>query len=133
MTILPINWGLNTFQSDYILARETFSLKTPVAFVPCQTNPVMQLLSDLSYSDYLTSNFCFTQTHTLLKLKGEFQPKTLLYLHKKLMLYERFKNTSRHCSFLPGFDILIHFTLLLSAGDQRVHLLVLLEAILELQ
>ncbi len=48
-----MNQGLNKFQTDYILARETFLLKTHIAFVPCQTNLVMQLLSDLSYSAYL--------------------------------------------------------------------------------
>lgn len=64
-----MNWGLNEFQTDYHLARETFlsPLKTPIALVPCQTNPVMQLLSDLSCSGgwnginaNLTSNFYFT-------------------------------------------------------------------------
>lgn len=48
-----MNWGLNKFQTDYILARETFSLKTHIAQVLCQTNLAMQLLSDLSYSAYL--------------------------------------------------------------------------------
>lgn len=49
----PMNQGLNKFQTDYILARETFLLKAHVAVVPCQTNPVTQLLSDLSYTAYL--------------------------------------------------------------------------------
>lgn len=43
-----MNRGLNKFQTDYILATETFFffLKTYVALGPRQTNPTMQLLSD---------------------------------------------------------------------------------------
>ena len=47
-----MNWGLNKFQTDYILAK-TFSLKIHTASALYQTNLVMQLLIDWSYSAYL--------------------------------------------------------------------------------
>lgn len=51
ITIRPMNPGLNKFQTDYILARETFSPKTHVLSMPSWTNSVMQLLVTQSLFD----------------------------------------------------------------------------------